>query len=1381
MSLRKIFSSYPQQKTKRYSLAGLLLISLLALTTQLLWPHPALADGPVVNTIADENDGSCSDSDCSLRDAIALAASGDTILFAPALAGQTITVSSQLQINQNLTLDGSALADPVKISGGGATRVFVVNANVTLAHLDIRDGQTADFGSGLWVTSGRVVTLTHCVLANNVTAGNGGGLFSNTGSIVTIDQSVIRDNVASSGGSVGGGLFNWGTMTVLSSTLSGNRAIAGGGIRNQGNLTINASTISGNTAAYGGGIANLGNLTLANCTFSGNAATHGTYSGSALYQWGNSSYWTAIQHCTIANNTTAGSHQAALELENGLITFTNSIIADNGGRNFYLWNETSTIFTSLGYNLVDAWSGAATPTTGDLTGDPLLDALANNGPSTGSGQAILTHALLPGSPALDAGNPAVSLTTDQRGVLRPQGAAPDIGAFEQGPLRLAKTATPAVNAPYHGLVTYTLVLSNNGALDAAGLRLTDTLPASVDFAGWLVNPGAGVAADEITWNGPLTAATALTFTFQVTHTGDYGEVVTNTARFSGADERGSAAAGFITAAPFIAVSKTVTPAANVPNHGVVTYTISVKNEGLADDPAAMLTDTLPVEVDFARWLVNPGATVLNDEITWNAPLAAGAALTFTFQATHTGNSGDVVHNTASGIGTAGGSSGSADFSVACGPLITVQNTAEDGPGSLRYALAGVCPGGVVNFAPALADKTITLTRVINLNKSLTLDGSGLGASVRIDGGGATRLFFIQDTAAVTMTQLILTRGYASGYGGAIYNAGTLTLQGMTFTDNQATQLGGAVYSYYGTRLKVSNSEFYRNQASIGGALYVYENNTVAEVTGSVFMTNTASSSGGAIHNQEATLTITNSLVAGNRSNNNGGGLNLDSGVVTLAGCTIANNQADFGAGLSHYYGQLLITNTQILSNTAAEYGGVLYGEMGYLTVSHSVIAGNTANNFAGGLALRNGVTTISYSTLRDNRCPAGSGGALYSSQGNDLTLDYSTVTGNQAGGKDGKGGGIFNVGSPLTVRYSRFTGNSGSYGGGLYSQSGTLRVTHSTFYSNTANVNGGGLNLAAGTVGITASLLASNTASGSGAGLYAEDGVLQIANSTLAGNGSAATLSGGGLTNNLGDLTLRHVTIAANTAITGGGLINMGGGLWAYNTLMAHNSGGDCGNFTLPGTIQANVNNLAADGSCGTMLSGDPLLGPLADNGGETSTYGLLSGSPAIDAGDDAACLSPDQRGVTRPQGARCDIGAFELLLPEMAVVGNSQVITVGNTSPSTADHTHFGSVAVGGTLTRTFTISNSGGMALSLTGSPVVSLTGAGAGSFSVVVQPTTAISPNATAAFQVRFTPSVTGTRVATVTIANSDSNENPYDFAIEGIGDNSIRWVYLPLILR
>ena len=158
------------------------------------------------------------------------------------------------------------------------------------------------------------------------------------------------------------------------------------------------------------------------------------------------------------------------------------------------------------------------------------------------------------------------------------------------------------------------------------------------------------------------------------------------------------------------------------------------------------------------------------------------------------------------------------------------------------------------------------------------------------------------------------------------------------------------------------------------------------------------------------------------------------------------------------------------------------------------------------------------------------------------------------------------------------------------------------------------------------------------------DAKLTLNNLTVA-NGRGA--GGGGIYNN-GTLTVTNSTLSGNSVTDvdygrGGGISNSGGSATLQNTIVANSpSGGDC-----YGTVTDGGHNLDSDGNCGfgtanNSLSGvDPLLGPLADNGGPTKTHALLAGSPAIDKGNSFGATA-DQRGVARPQGAASDIGAFE-------------------------------------------------------------------------------------------------------------------------------------------
>jgi predicted outer membrane repeat protein len=261
-----------------------------------------------------------------------------------------------------------------------------------------------------------------------------------------------------------------------------------------------------------------------------------------------------------------------------------------------------------------------------------------------------------------------------------------------------------------------------------------------------------------------------------------------------------------------------------------------------------------------------------------------------------------------------------------------------------------------------------------------------------------------------------------------------------------------------------------------------------------------------------------------------------------------------------------------------------------------------------------------------------------------LTLQYITV----ANGRSLSGsGGITNNGG-LSVRNCNFLNNVSEAGGGIANFSGTLTISDSTFSDNSAQVGGGGVYSATTkTVKITGSTFLHNSSTGGGALRLARNGEASVSNSTFSSN--TATGTGGAIQNGT-TLTLTNTTITGNSGASGngGGVITEDSAtLNVGNTIIANNSGGDCKNN---GTIHATAVNLVKDGSCAIQgaLSGDPSLGPLADNGGPTQTHALLAGSLAIDAGNDTICAADpvnhrDQRREIRPSGSHCDLGAFEL------------------------------------------------------------------------------------------------------------------------------------------
>lgn len=242
----------------------------------------------------------------------------------------------------------------------------------------------------------------------------------------------------------------------------------------------------------------------------------------------------------------------------------------------------------------------------------------------------------------------------------------------------------------------------------------------------------------------------------------------------------------------------------------------------------------------------------------------------------------------------------------------------------------------------------------------------------------------------------------------------------------------------------------------------------------------------------------------------------------------------------------------------------------------------------------------------------------------------------------GSGGGVFNLGT-LTVTNSTFQDNfAGFSGGGIDVSAGTATVSNSNFIRNESFILGAGISVMYGaSLTVSNSAFADNYVGEYGGGVFVyESGTATITNSTFFNNSASA---GGGLSlYNGGTATVINSTFSGNTGrFVGGAIYNQNSQLTMINTILADSqSGAGCHNDG--GNISPNLNNLIEDGSCSPALSGDPELLSLTDNGGPTETMAIGPASPAIDAGDSSFCPAADQRGISRPQGTGCDIGAFE-------------------------------------------------------------------------------------------------------------------------------------------
>ncbi|HEX3125269.1 MAG TPA: choice-of-anchor Q domain-containing protein, partial [Rhodanobacteraceae bacterium] len=319
------------------------------------------------------------------------------------------------------------------------------------------------------------------------------------------------------------------------------------------------------------------------------------------------------------------------------------------------------------------------------------------------------------------------------------------------------------------------------------------------------------------------------------------------------------------------------------------------------------------------------------------------------------------------------------------------------------------------------------------------------------------------------------------------------------------------------------------------------------------------------------------------------------------------------------------------------------------------------------------------------------------SAGGSLTLNHLTMSNGKASGTpycNGKhgGGGICITAADLTLNNSTLSGNyAEGYGGGILSRSGNVTLTNSTLSNNVSSMFAGGIYVFNNDLTLTNSTLSGNTAINSplsyGGGIFSQSANITLTDSTLSGNSAGYV---GGIWSWSGNVTLTNSTLSGNAGVTAGNRWNAGG-IWASSgnvaltnstvsgNSAASNNGGiyiysptnpvQAINSIVAGNVSpgADMNAALTAGSTNNIIGVDAKLAALADNGGPTQTMLPLADSPAIDAGSDANCPAIDQRGVNRPQGAHCDIGAVE---PLSAQIANPNLL-----------FTNWSSGVVGGTL----------------------------------------------------------------------------------------------------
>jgi hypothetical protein len=321
--------------------------------------------------------------------------------------------------------------------------------------------------------------------------------------------------------------------------------------------------------------------------------------------------------------------------------------------------------------------------------------------------------------------------------------------------------------------------------------------------------------------------------------------------------------------------------------------------------------------------------------------------------------------------------------------------------------------------------------------------------------------------------------------------------------------------------------------------------------------------------------------------------------LTLTG---GNAGHDESGGAIHSTARVVIDKSVLHHNVAGDHGGAVYAPT--VSVSSSILHNNQAGISGGAIFAANGQVDILLSHLYDNKAATGSGGAAYTLW---FWVNSSTLEGNEAG---------FRGGALL------------AFGG-----------THSSILNSTLSGND----------------------AGDAGGAVATSSPLTVANTTITGNSAGAVAGGVRLFADVADmtLTLQHVTLVGNEAPVGANLAvakeegTAGVALVSFGTVVALPAagGGNCALDEGVGTVSEGY-NFSDGNSCGFTggtdheNAGDPQLGALADNGGPTQTRLPATDSPLLDAIPVADChagIGFDQRGVDRPQGSGCDIGAVEV------------------------------------------------------------------------------------------------------------------------------------------
>ncbi len=948
----------------------------------------------------------------SLRWAVANAADiagANSVVFSGALAGQTLTLSSQILINDAtglVTLDATTLPGGVTISGGGTSRLFSVGSGKSLAL------------AGLTLTGG------------NGSGGNGGALLNN--GTTTLDRCTVSGSVAGSGG----GIFNEsGAMTLSRCTLSGNDTGPEGG---------------------GGAIVNAATMTLTQCTLSGN---HASSRGAGIL---NLSSTLTLTHCTLSGNS--GRNGSGIYNLSGAVTLTNGIVSGNSATNTGpdLYNDASNgpaTITRVGANLIGSLinvSGGTSSGPAANPAAPLLAPLASNGGHT------QTRALMSGSPAIDASSGS-AITTDQRRFLL-AGTA-DVGAFEfnggdpilvtstndsgAGSLRQALANAAALPGgdivPFAPGFTGPIVLSSEIVItDTSGGVTIDagSLPAGVTIDGgpgtnriFTVSSGTSLALLGLTLTGGNGGGAAQNGNGNAIV--NFGTLALTRCTLSGNTRISGSGGAILNDGGALSLTQCTLSANSTTNGGAIfqtTGTLTLTQCTLSGNQAG-----------------NDGGAIYNQT----------GALTLT-QCTLSGNTTDseggaiytqsgaltLTHCTLSG--NQASSSGGAIFNQSGTPAlnnsIVAGNTTEVGGQDISTSVTILTLG--VNFVGNPANSGLTASATI---LTTAVNGSVNPAPLGHYGGPTQTMALLSGSPAVdavtagneapglTTDQRGLPRnldGNHHGTAAPVIGAFELNRAIVTTVADELTtpSSGGA---------GISLREALRDGADL--ILMAFELSTQSIVLGSQlevakYVVIDAASSGGMVvsgNNAGRVFriapgvsasflrhTLTGGQVSGGFPASYGGGVFVE-GALTLTECSLAGNSAFVGGGAyvaNNGAASLTLERCTVSGNTAS-FGGGIQNE-GTLVCNGSTFAENAASQDGGAISAPfDKPVTLKHCTLSLNTAATG-GGTI----GTGFAVENSIISGNTApSGPDVSGAPVFT--GAFIVGSNALLAPLGEYGG----------------------------------------------------------------------------------------------------------------------------------------------------------------------------------------------------------------------------------------------------------------------------------------------------------------------------------------------------------------